>query len=131
MRFSKPVLASACEAASQVMRLERPADGMLSAFFRAHPQLGRQDRALVAETVFAMLRRRRLLEHLLPGAGLKEVVLASWALLLGANLRELEGLAPPRTLAAIERAKAGMHGPLPLAIACDLPDWLEIGRAHV
>ena len=124
MRFSKPVLAPLCEAAAEVLRLDRPADAVLSAYFRSNPKLGQQDRALVAETIFAILRRKRLLEHLLPGAPVREVVLASWSLLLGANSRELEGMASTSVLEAIERAKQQASLPLPLAVECDLPDWL-------
>ena len=39
-----------------------PADAAVSRYFRAHRNLGQQDRAFVAETVYAVLRRRRSLE---------------------------------------------------------------------
>ncbi|HJS39102.1 MAG TPA: hypothetical protein VJ789_13350, partial [Burkholderiales bacterium] len=38
-----------------------PADAAVSRYFRAHRNLGQQDRAFVAETVYAVLRRRRSL----------------------------------------------------------------------
>ena len=40
----------------------RPADETLSRYFRDHRELGQQERAFVAETVFAVLRRKRSLE---------------------------------------------------------------------
>jgi 16S rRNA (cytosine967-C5)-methyltransferase len=124
VRFTRPVFESTCQAAAEVLRLEQPADSVLSAFFRNHPQLGQQDRAVIAETVFGMLRRRRLLEHLMPGAPVREVVLACWAVLLGANLRELEPLAPAASIARLGAAKARAREPLPFEVECDLPDWL-------
>jgi 16S rRNA (cytosine967-C5)-methyltransferase len=124
VRFSKPLFVAACEAAAQVLRLERPADSELSAFFRAHPKLGQQDRALVAETVFAILRRRRLLEYVVPGASVRDLVLVCWAVLLGANVRELESVATAASLATLGDAKAAARGGLPFEVECDLPDWL-------
>lgn len=124
MRFSRPVFESTCKAAAEVLRLDRPADGVLSAFFRSHPKLGQQDRALVAETVFAILRRKRLLDHLSPGASIREWVLVAWAVLLGANVRELEGLAPAAQLRSAGDAKSLAREPLPFAVECDLPDWI-------
>lgn len=47
---------------AQVLRFDRPADAVLSHYFRLHRQLGHADRGFVAETVFAFLRRRRGLE---------------------------------------------------------------------
>ena len=124
MRFSEDNFDATCEACAEVLRLKHPADGVLSGFFRSHPQLGRQDRALVAETVYAVLRRRRLLEFILGGSAVRQMVLAAWAVLLGANMRELEGFARPADLKKIAQAKQLAHGELPLAVACDLPDWL-------
>jgi hypothetical protein len=44
--------------------LNYPADASLHHFFRAHPEMGQQDRAFIAEGTFAYLRRRRSLEAL-------------------------------------------------------------------
>jgi len=124
MRFSEENFDATCEACAEVLRLKYPADGVLSGFFRQHPQLGRQDRALVAETVYAVLRRRRLLEFILGGSAVRQLVLAAWAVLLGANIRELEAVARRGDMEKIANAKRLAHGELPLAVACDLPDWL-------
>jgi 16S rRNA (cytosine967-C5)-methyltransferase len=128
MRFSRPVFNSACLAAAEVLKLERPADAALSSFFRSHPRLGQQDRALVAETVFGLLRRKRLLEHLLeralPAAPVRAMVLACWSVLLGADPRELEGFGTPAELQALGEVKRMAREPLPFAVECDLPDWL-------
>ena len=39
---------------------------LLRQFFRDNKNLGQSDRALIADTVYAALRRRRLLEHVTP-----------------------------------------------------------------
>lgn len=40
----------------EVLRFEQPADQAMSRFFRAHPQLGARDRAIMADTVWQELR---------------------------------------------------------------------------
>lgn len=124
IRFGKGVYGASCAAVADVMRLEHPADGLLSRFFREHPNVGQQDRSTVAETVYAILRRRRLLDFLWPGADARELVLLTWAVLLGANLRELEPIANEAQSKRLAEAKAAARGDLPFAVACDLPDWV-------
>ncbi|MFM9969430.1 MAG: RsmB/NOP family class I SAM-dependent RNA methyltransferase [Burkholderiales bacterium] len=124
MRFTEDNFDAACEACAEVLRLKHPADGVLSGFFRSHPQLGKQDRTLVAETVYAVLRRKRLLEFILGGSAVRQMVLAAWTVLLGANLREVDSFARKVEMEKINEAKRAAHGELPLAVACDLPDWL-------
>ncbi|OFZ72562.1 MAG: SAM-dependent methyltransferase [Betaproteobacteria bacterium RBG_16_64_9] len=124
MRFSRSVFEASCEAVAGALRFEGPADAVLSAYFRSHPKLGQQERSTVAETVYAVLRRKRLLEHLIPAASIREAVLAGWAVLLGANLRELEDLASPSELRSLADAKRAAHSPLPLEVECEMPDWL-------
>ena len=124
MRFSRPVFLAACRAAGEILKLEHPADAVLSGFFRHHPELGRQDRATVADTVFGILRRKRLLEYLTGSRAVPELVLACWALHLGANLRELKDLASDAALQVLADAKRKAGETLPFAVECDLPDWL-------
>src|SRR2546423_13423255 len=57
-------LAALAAAIERVAPLTGPADATLSAFFRAHGEMGARDRAFVAEGVFAHLRRKRSLEAL-------------------------------------------------------------------
>jgi 16S rRNA (cytosine967-C5)-methyltransferase len=106
------------------MPLERPADSLLSGFFRENPALGQRDRALVADTVYAALRRRRLLEQLAGGTGARRLVLATWAALLGANLRELEPLVQGDEREWLAGVKREAHAPHGFEIECDLPDWV-------
>jgi len=129
MRFSRPLLDTCAEALGEVLKFIHPADAVLSRFFREHPKVGQRDRATIAETVYAVLRRSRLLERLLGGtlsrgAMPRDAVLAAWAGLLGANLRELAPLVRKAELDGLAGIKRGIRASQPFEIDCDLPDWL-------
>jgi len=47
-----------------VLRLDQPADRVVSAFFKTHRALGPRERHTLAETAYAVLRRRLQLQHL-------------------------------------------------------------------
>ena len=117
-------LAGLAGAIAQVARLDMPADLALSAFFRAHPQMGQRDRALIADGAFAYLRRKRSLEALAGGGQPRRLALVVAMRALGHSLRDLDG--------ALRRDEgawlAGMKESAPAApddaVAADVPDWL-------
>jgi len=124
MRFSRPLLDACTAAFAGVMPLAEPADAALSAFFRGHPKIGQRDRAIIADSTYAALRRRRLLERVVGQSSPRRLVLATWSLLLGASLRELEPWLrgeEPHWLAAVKRDAAAEQ---PLEVRCELPDWV-------
>jgi len=124
MRFSRPLLDACSAAFAAVLPLKEPADAALSAFFRGHPKIGQRDRGTVADSVYAALRRRRLLESLVGMPSPRRLVLATWTVLLGASLRELEPWLrgeEPRWLAAVREGTAAEQ---PLGVQCELPDWV-------
>jgi 16S rRNA (cytosine967-C5)-methyltransferase len=124
MRFSRPLLDACTAAFARVMPLAEPADAALSAFFRGHPKIGQRDRAIIADSAYAALRRRRLLERVVGQSSPRRLVLATWSLLLGASLRELEPWLrgeEPQWLAAVKRDAAAEQ---PLEVRCELPDWV-------
>ena len=99
-------------------------------YFRAHPNMGVRDRGVVAETVYACLRRRRFLEYLATGkdtggAPAEAVVAACLVALQGLSGRALTdaGFAGDST-AIVERARTLDKNELPLGVQLDLPDWL-------
>ena len=61
-RFTAALFAHAEAVLGQLLTFEHPADAIVSRYFREHRNLGHADRAFVAETVFAVLRRGRSLE---------------------------------------------------------------------
>ena len=49
---------------ADVLSFSGPADAATSRFFRAHPKLGHNERGVIAEAVFAVLRRKMEFSHL-------------------------------------------------------------------
>jgi 16S rRNA (cytosine967-C5)-methyltransferase len=81
----------ATELLRAVLKLDAPADGVVSAFFRKHKELGIRERHALAETAYAVLRRRPLFQHLAQsghGALERRLAILAWqgpdALLRGA-----------------------------------------------
>lgn len=76
----KALLDAATELVRRVLLLDHPADAVVSRFFREQRVLGPRERATLAETAYAVLRRKRLYEHLaLSGRGARERRLAMLA----------------------------------------------------
>ena len=74
-----------------LLQLSGPADEALSRYFREHRELGQQERAFVAETVFAVLRRKRSLEAAAGSAEPQALVAAALLRVQGLSARALEG----------------------------------------
>src|SRR5213595_2867080 len=69
----KALLDSCAELVGRVLRFEHPADAVVSRYFREHRSLGPRERATLAETVYTVLRRKLLFDHLAPsGSGPRE-----------------------------------------------------------
>jgi 16S rRNA (cytosine967-C5)-methyltransferase len=66
IRLSPQLFDQFVHALQIILPLRSPADVSLKFFFRDHPNLGSQDRAFIAESVYSVLRRRHLLESLAP-----------------------------------------------------------------
>ncbi len=106
-----------------VLRFDQPADAVVSSFFRQHRSLGQRERHALAETVYTVLRRRPLLQHLAQsGAGLLERRLA----LLGWQGSEdfFDGALTPPETEWLERVRGVAAGSLPEQLRHNLPDWL-------
>ena len=121
MRVTRALLAHAGSALSRIGRFDAPADQVLSRYFREHRELGQNDRAFVAETAFAVLRRKRSLEAAAGSAEPQALVAAALARVLGFSARALEGLFDEELLRRIREARSTE---LPSAVRADLPDWL-------
>ena len=119
-----PQFDAALEALRAVLAFRHPADAVLSHYFREHRQLGQQDRAFVAESVFGVLRRKLLLDHLAAGAGLRTVLLLWLARFAGRSARELGALLKPGESEWLAAKKAVAIDDLPLPLRADLPEWI-------
>ena len=119
MKPSPALLAQAEAALTELLTYSRPADQALSAYFRAHRNLGQQDRAFIAETVFAVLRRRRSLEAAAGSAAPRDLAVAALIRVFGLSGRALDAQAD--LVGRIKSASGKDQAP---AVQADLPDWL-------
>ncbi len=73
----KALLDACAELVRLTLKFEHPADATVSRFFRDNRGLGPRERATMAETVYTVLRKKLLFDHLAPsGSGPKERRLA-------------------------------------------------------
>ena len=126
MRLTPILLKHAEHLLSELLRSPFAADSVVSRYFRQHRELGHKDRAFVAETVYAVLRRKRSLSACcLDEVTSRRLVLAVLACAQGLNRRELEPVIGEPEGKWLARAKAVRLDELPAAVRLDLPDWLH------
>lgn len=69
----KALLEASADLVGLVLKFDHPADQVVSRFFRDHREFGPRERATLAETVYTVLRKKLLFDHLSPsGTGSKE-----------------------------------------------------------
>jgi 16S rRNA (cytosine967-C5)-methyltransferase len=124
MNLGRPQLQAIIDALTVVLPARAPADAELSRFFREHKHLGQRDRALVADTVYAALRRRRLMEHVTPNATPREIALATLVKLQGVGVSHIESALHDGERTWLSELKALDLDTLPYEIRADLPDWV-------
>ncbi len=106
-----------------VLKLDAPADGIVSDFFRRHRALGHRERHALAETTYAVLRERLLFQHLAQsGAGALERRLA--ALAWQGPPAVLRSALGPQEQAWLAQVQAIDRAALPEKLRHNLPDWL-------
>jgi 16S rRNA (cytosine967-C5)-methyltransferase len=113
----------ATELLREVLRFDQPADAVVSAFFRKHRALGARERHSLAETVYTVLRRRLLLQHLAQsGSGALERRLA----VLGWQGSDtfLRGALGPHEQQWLAQVQTVDRAALPEKLRHNLPDWL-------
>ena len=124
MRLSFAQLEAVIVAMRIVLPLSYPADAILRRHFQDNPMLGAQDRALVAETVFGILRHRFFLESLVKQTTPRTLVLAYLVKFQGMNLRELETLVSESEIKWLSEIKAIKADAAPVSIQAEFPEWL-------
>ncbi len=107
----------------QALRFEAAADGVISRYFRDYPTLGGTVRALMAESVYGVLRQRSVYAQLAQsGAG----PIARRLLLL--SLADIEvdvsAAASPAELEWLAHTRKVDRSTMSVAIRSNLPDWL-------
>ncbi|MGI4815995.1 MAG: RsmB/NOP family class I SAM-dependent RNA methyltransferase [Janthinobacterium lividum] len=120
-------LSTQIEAAlTEVLKFVGPADAVLSRFFRANPKLGHQDRGIIAEAVYAVLRRRMEFAHLgESGTGAPVRRLALLGLLQTVGSAALLPTLSPAERSWVERIPKIDPATLPERIRLNLPDWIR------
>jgi len=117
------LLELATELLRAVLKFDAPADGVVSTFFRKHPALGARERQTLAETAYALLRKRLLFQHLAQGgSGALERRLAILAWQGSASF--LQGALTPTEPQWLAAAAAIDRTALPEKLRHNLPDWL-------
>lgn len=117
-------LQASSAALKTLLAFSQPADQALRRFFREHANLGQNDRALVAELCFSVLRQLRLLRELSGRDAPRSLLLTALTVIEGLSLRQLEPLVDAEERAWLEQLRATRRASLPPAIRLSLPDWL-------
>ena len=69
----KALLDACSDLVGRVLRFDHPADAVVSRYFRENRSLGPRERSTLAETVYTVLRKKLLFDHLAPsGSGPRE-----------------------------------------------------------
>ncbi len=118
------MMQAATAAVDLALPVSHPADAVLRNFFSANRELGQRDRAFVAETVFSVLRHKRLLEHLVAHPNARRLVCASLIKLQGYGLGQLETFLKSGDRDWVLELKTADIETLPVAVRLSLPDWL-------
>jgi len=124
MSLGRAQLDAIVHALTIVLPARAPADTQLRQFFRDNKNLGGRDRALIADTVYAALRRRRLLEKVTPKATPREIALATLVKLQGVGLGQIESSLRDGEKEWLTALKAQNLDEQPLEVRVDLPDWV-------
>ncbi len=124
MNLSRAQLDAIVEALTAILPARSPADAQLRQYFQDHRSLGGRDRAVIADTVYAALRRRRLLEHVTPRATPRELALATLVKLQGYGVGQIEAVLKPGEKEWLAALKARDLEELPYGVRVDLPDWV-------
>ncbi len=124
MAIGRAQLEAIVDALTVALPAREPADAVLNRYFREHRNLGQRDRALVADTVYAALRRRRLLESVTPDASPREIALAALVKLQGVGLGQIESGLRPGEKEWLATLKGLDLDSLPFEVRADLPDWV-------
>lgn len=124
MRPTPTLLSHTVSALAEAMRMHGAADQAVSRHFREHRALGQQERAFIAETVFAVLRRRRSLAAIAGSESPRALVLAALIRIHGFSVRAVADVVRDKERDLLEHMRAVDLSVLPMAVQQDLPDWL-------
>jgi 16S rRNA (cytosine967-C5)-methyltransferase len=117
------LLEHATELLHRVLQFRHPADGIVSDFFREHRELGARERHSLAETTYAVLRRRLLFQHLAQsgkGEAERRLAILGWQ----GNEGFLRAALSEAEREWLARVEAVDRATLPERLRHNLPEWL-------
>jgi 16S rRNA (cytosine967-C5)-methyltransferase len=115
---------------AEVLTFTGPADAVTSRFFRAHPKLGHAERGVIAEAVFAVLRRRMEFAHLAEsGSGNPTRRMALLGLMQTAGRVAVRPFVSDAEADWLEHVSKIDPANLPLRVRTNLPDWIYAALA--
>src|SRR3954454_6687026 len=124
MQPTAALLQAATVAVDLALQMLHPADSVLRNFFAANRGLGQRDRAFIAETVFSVVRHKRLLEQLVHDATPRKLVCAALIKLQGYSLGQLDAFLESADHDWTLEGKTADIESFSPAVRLSLPDWL-------
>lgn len=114
----------------EVLSVTAPADVLTSRYFKTHTQLGLRERGLIAEAVFAVLRRKLEFEAFVELLSTERAIspvrsLAMLGLAATAGLAQVMPVARPEEIAWLEKLRTFDRQKLPWPVRSNLPEWIR------
>jgi 16S rRNA (cytosine967-C5)-methyltransferase len=119
----KALLEACAELLHEVLKFDAPADNIVSFFLRQRRELGPRERHTLAETAYAVLRRRLLYQHLVQsfsGPLERRLAIVGWA----GDAAFLRAALAPHELKWLEQVQAVDRATLAPKLRHNLPDWI-------
>lgn len=124
MELNTRSFSALAEVLDVILDFKDPADSVLHRFFRANPKLGKQERALVAEVAYTVLRHKRSLEKLIGGRVTpRQYAAVALNKYIGIGSAKLKTILSEREIDWLTDLKSRTSEFLP-AEQAELPDWL-------
>lgn len=125
MKLHRFLIGQAETLLTEVLTFEYAADATVSRFFRAHPKLGHAERGVIAEAVFAVLRRRLEFANLAEsGTGAPARRLLLLGLMQTVGRSALTSVVEPAEREWLERIARIDPASLPARARLNLPEWI-------
>jgi 16S rRNA (cytosine967-C5)-methyltransferase len=111
---------------ADILKFAGPADVTTSRYFRAHPKLGHAERGVIAEAVFAVLRRKTEFSHLAEsGSGTPARRLTLLGLMQTAGRSAVRPFVSDAEAAWLEHVSKIDPASLPARVRLNLPEWIQ------
>jgi 16S rRNA (cytosine967-C5)-methyltransferase len=125
-RVTTLIVDELAHALGSVLKLDGPADALMSRYFRERPKLGSRDRSLIAEAIFHAVRRMATLAWMMqPAVPVRAPRLAALVTLARQHGRDaLDERAVGRDATALKHALGVKLDRAPVSVQAELPAWL-------